>query len=144
MRALDFIKALGVAIAIIAITLAASFPMVAFYAFVVEPGHPPEFYDDAAQWIAPWSSHILGPLAFLAFNYSLALRSPERNAMLFAGATIALYAVVDLSLLPMMGLPISEAFTLPVAFSFAAKTTGAFLGAFLGARSTAGDSRGAA
>jgi hypothetical protein len=64
MRAVDYLKALGVAVATLAITLAAGFPMVAFYAYFIEPGHPQEFYNEAAQWIAPWSSHILGPLAF--------------------------------------------------------------------------------
>ncbi len=134
MKAIDFIKALGVAIATLAITVAASFPMVAFYAFVIEPGHPQEFYNEAAQWIAPWSSHVLGPLVFLGFNYWFARRSSDRNAMLFAAATIALYAIVDLSTLPMMGLPISATFTLPVGLSFAVKVAGAFLGAYLGSQ----------
>ena len=40
MRAVDFVKARGIAIATLVITLAASFPMVAFYAFFIEPGHP--------------------------------------------------------------------------------------------------------
>lgn len=146
MTGLDFVKALGVAIAIIAITLAASFPMVAFYAFLIEPGHTEEFYAEAAQWIAPWSSHILGPLAFLGFNYYMARRSPDRNCMLFALLTLVLYIVVDLSMLPIMGLPITDAITLPVLFSFVAKTAGAFLGAYLGSqkRLPVGESQGAA
>jgi hypothetical protein len=134
MRVMDFVKALGVAIATLVITLAASFPMVAFYAFVIEPGHPQEFYNEAAQWIAPWSSHVLGPLVFFAFNYWLSRRSPERNAMLFAAATIVFYAVVDLSTLPMMGLPIATVLTVPVGISLAAKAAGAFLGAYLGSQ----------
>ena len=134
MNAFDFVKALGVAIAVLVITLAASFPMVAFYAFVIEPGQPQEFYNEAAQWIAPWSSHILGPIAFFAFNFWLAKRSPRRNAMLFAAATIVLYAVVDLSTLPMMGLPIAAALTVPVGLSLLGKALGAFLGAYSGAR----------
>jgi hypothetical protein len=134
MRVIDFAKALGVAIAVLAITLAASFPMVALYAFFIEPGHPQEFYNEAALWIAPWSSHILGPLLFFAFNFWLARRSPGRNAMLFAAATIVLYAMVDLSTLPMMGLPVTAALTIPVGLSFAAKAVGAFLGAHFGAR----------
>lgn len=132
MRLVDFVKALGVAVATLAITLAASVPMVAFYAFFVEPGHPQEFYNEAAQWIAPWSSHILGPIVFFLFNYLLAKRSPERKAFLFAAATIILYALVDLSTLPMMGLPIASAFTASVALSFIGKVCGAFLGAYLG------------
>lgn len=78
MKPIDYVKALVVAVAVLAITLAASFPMVAFYAYFIEPGHPQEFYNAAAQWIAPWTSYILGPLCFFAFNYWLARRSPAR------------------------------------------------------------------
>ena len=74
---------------------------------------------------------------FFAFNYWLARRSPERNALLFAGATIILYAVVDLSTLPMMGIPVAAAFTVPFGLSLCAKAVGAFLGAYLGSHSGA-------
>lgn len=141
MKGADFLKALGVAIATTVITLAASFPMVAFYAFFIEPGHPQDFYTAAAQWIAPWSSHVLGPLVFFAFNFWLARRSPARNAMLFAAATIVLYVIVDLSTLPMMGLPIASARTLTHGLSLCVKAAGSFLGAYLGSRSRAKASR---
>lgn len=132
MEALDIPKALGVAVAVLVITLAASFPMVAFYAFVIEPGHPQEFYNEAAQWIAPWSSHILGPVMFFAFNFWLAKRSTRRNALLFAAATVVLYTAVDLSTLPMIGLPIAAALTVPFGLSLVGKAAGAFLGAYYG------------
>ena len=134
MEALDIPKALGVAVAVLVITLAASFPMVAFYAFVIEPGHPQEFYNEAAQWIAPWSSHILGPVMFFAFNFWLAKRSTRRNAVLFAAATVVLYTVVDLSTLPMIGLPIAAALTVPFGLSLVGKAAGAFFGAYYGTR----------
>lgn len=134
MKAIDVLKALGVSVATLAVTLLASFPMVAFYAYFIEPGQPQEFSNEAAQWIAPWSSHILGPIVFFALNFWLARRSPDRNAYLFAAATVVWYAVIELSTFPMMGLPIGAAFTLSVALSFAAKVCGAFLGADLGAR----------
>lgn len=135
MKSIDLVEALGVAIATLVVTLAASFPMVAFYAFFIEPGHPQEYYNEAAQWIAPWSSHILGPLVLFGLHFWLARRSPQRNAMLFAAATIVFYAIVDLSTLPMMGLPIAAALTVPVVVSFGAKALGAFLGAHFGSRS---------
>jgi len=103
MTALDYLKATGVAVAVIAFTMAASFPMVAVYAYFIEPGHEQEFYVEAAQWIAPWSSYILGPLTFFAFNYWLAKKSPERNAILFAVTTIIAYLVIDLSMVPALG-----------------------------------------
>jgi len=134
MRVSDYAKALGVAVATLAITLAASFPMVAFYAYFIEPGHPQEFYNEAAQWIAPWSSHILGPLLFLAFNYWLASRSPERNATFFAAATIVFFVIVDWSMLPVMGIPIGAVLTVTLFVSLAGKAVGAFIGARLGAQ----------
>ena len=134
MNVLDVLKALGVAVLTLIITLAASFPMVAFYAYVIEPGHPQSFYNDAALWIAPWSSHILGPLVFFAFNFWLARRAPKRNAFLFAVATVALYIVVDFGTLPLMGIDIRTAFTLSMGFWLSVKLIGALLGAYLGAK----------
>ncbi len=134
MKAADLVKALGVAIAVIVITMAASFPMVAFYAFVVEPGHPQAFYTEAAQWIAPWSSHILGPICFFGFNFWLARRSADRHATAFAVTTLVMYLIVDLAMLPLMGLPILGAVSVVFILSFAGKATGALLGAHLGSR----------
>ncbi len=132
MKAFDFAKALGVAVATIVITMAISFPMVAFYAYVIEPGHPAEFYTEAAQWIAPWASHIFGPLVFFGCIFWLACKNPELNAMAFAAATMALYLAVDLSILPLMGFPVLDALTLTFGISFVVKTGAAFLGAYLG------------
>ena len=129
MKPIDFLKALGVALAVLISTLVFAFPMVAFYAYLIEPGHPPEFYSAAAKWIAPWSSHLLGPLLFLAFNYRLARRRPERNAMAFALATIVLYVVIDAGSLPLFGLDVWTFFRAPVLISLAFKAAGARLGA---------------
>ena len=132
MKLIDYFKALGVAVGTVTITLIASFPMVAFYAYFIEPGHPQEFYNEAALWIAPWSSHILGPVVFFGFNYWLAKRSPERNAMAFAAATIVLYIVLDFSMVPAMGIDIRAVLTLSMAFWLLIKLAGALLGAYLG------------
>ena len=134
MKPLDLLKALGVAVGVLVITLAASYPMVAFYAFFIEPGHPPEFYTEAAQWIAPWSSHVLGPLVFFGFNFWLARRNPQRNAILFALATIVLYIIVDFGMLPLMGIPLTAMLSVTTGISLGAKLAGALLGAYLGTR----------
>ena len=132
MRTVDIAKAFGVAIATLIITIAASFPMVAFYSYFIEPGHPPEFYTDAAQWIAPWSSHILGPVCFLVFNFWLARRSPQRNGNCFAAATIGAYLVIELVLMAGLGQPLTSLFSVTFGLSFLAKIVGAFLGAYFG------------
>jgi hypothetical protein len=63
------LKAAGVGLGVMVLTVAASFPMVFVYATFIEPGHPRAFYNDAAQWIAPWSSHVFGPILFLCFQF---------------------------------------------------------------------------
>lgn len=136
MKAADYLKAIGVAVSTIAITMAASFPMVAVYAYLIEPGHEQEFYTAAAQWIAPWSSYILGPITFFAFNYWLAKKSPERNGIAFASATIIAYLIVDLSMVPALGGDLAMFFTFGFAFSVAVKLGGALFGAYLGSLQT--------
>ena len=134
MQALDYVKATGVALVTLIITLALSFPMVAFYAYVIEPGHDQTFYTEAAQWIAPWSSHIFGPLTLFAFNYSMAKRRPERNAMLFVLVTILMYIVIDFGMLGFMQVDITVFLTMSIGISMVAKLAGALLGAHFGTR----------
>lgn len=133
MKRIDYLKAAGVGLAVMALTVAASFPMVFFYSTFIEPGHPQAFYNDAAKWIAPWSSHILGPVLFFAFNYWLARRNPNRNALAFAAATIGLYALIDFGMM-MPFVPASAFFSLAIALSMTGKLIGAISGAWLGRR----------
>ena len=134
MKISDCLKAVGVALATLVITITASFPMVAYYAYIIEPGHEQEFYVEAAQWIAPWSSHILGPITFFVFNYWLARKSPERNARVFALVTILAYLVIDLGSVPAMGGDITVFLTVAAACWIALKLAGAMLGAYLSER----------
>ena len=132
MTVLDYLKAVAVAITTLVFTIAASFPMVAVYAFLIEPGHEQAFYTDAAQWIAPWSSHILGPITFFALNYWLARKSPERNAILFAVSTIIAYLFIDLGIVIAIREDIAFFLTLEAIFWVVMKLAGALLGAQLG------------
>lgn len=133
MKPIDFLKAAGVGLAVMALTVAASFPMVFAYATFVEPGHPQAFYNQAALWIAPWSSHILGPILFFAFNFWLARGRPERNALAFAVASIVLYALIDFSMMLPFA-PMSAFLNPTVALSMTGKLVAALAGAALGAR----------
>lgn len=134
MEKLDYLKALGFAILVLVVTMTLSIPMVALYRYAIEPGQPPQFYMQAAQWIAPWSSHILGPLIFLAINYRVAKQQPNRHAKLFATITIILYVIVDFGMLPLMGYDLIAMLTTTTLLSLSAKLAGALLGAQLGAR----------
>ena len=134
----DFLKAFGAAFAVLVLTLAASYPMVAVYAWLVAPGQPQEFYISAAQWIAPWSSHVLGPILFFAFNYWLARRRPEHNAAVFAAVSIAAYVLIDLGLLALMNVEIAPGALLTMSLSLAGKLAAALLGAWAGSRRARG------
>lgn len=129
----ESLRALGVAVFVLVFTMAASFPMVAVYAYLIEPGHPPEFYTEAANWIAPWSSHILGPIAFFTCNYWLVKTGRARFPLRFAATTIGFYLLVDLVMLgTLLGIPLRTYFTLGILLSLSAKIVAAFWGANLG------------
>ena len=107
-----------------------SFIVVAIYSFLIEPGHPREFYDAAAQRIAPWSSHIAGPLIFFAAAYISTKRRPQRNAFLFTSAFCAAYTLITLISLVAMG-QLDAFFVEGGIISLALKIIGAFAATFL-------------
>ncbi len=133
MKPLDYIKAFGVALASVIITIIISFPMVTFYAYVIETGHQQEFYTEAAQWVAPWSSYIFGPIAFFLFNFWLAKNLSKRNAISFAITSIIFYIVIEVSILAIMDSDIRDTFlNIKGIFWLSLKLIGALLGAYLG------------
>jgi hypothetical protein len=134
MQPVDFLRAARLGIGVLLATLLASIPMVAVYAYVINPGQPQAVYDAAARWIAPWSSHIIGPLLFLWFNYRGAVRHPTRQAIPFALAGMVGYVIADLASVPVFGLTFASVLTGTFFRSLAVKTAAALLGAHLGAR----------
>lgn len=133
MNLAEFAKALGVAIFVLVLTIAASFPMVAVYAYLIEPGHPPEFYSEAANWIAPWSSYILGPIVFFCCNYWLLKTGRVRFPLQFAASTIGFYVLIDWGLFVfLIQIPLSSFFTAGILLSLVVKVIAAYWGANLG------------
>ena len=129
----DIPKANGVALVILVVNVAISFPVVAVYAYVIEPGHDAAFYEASAQRIAPWSSVVAGVFLFFGALYWLTRRRPERHAVGFALAVSLAYAVVDLAI-------VAGAGSLPsiagiVALSLATKFAAAIAGASVAGRS---------
>ena len=103
LKPIDYAKATGVAVTVLAVNILISILVVLFYAFVIEPGHPSEFYDAAALRIAPWCSHIAGTALFFGAGYWCARRRPERNGYLFALVLTALYALIDAAIVGFVG-----------------------------------------
>ncbi|MEE2776224.1 MAG: hypothetical protein VYE73_05610 [Acidobacteriota bacterium] len=123
----DILKAVGVALVLMVVNVAISFPVVGVYAYFIEPGHEAEFYEEAAQWIAPWSSVVVGVFLFFGALYWFTRRAPERHAIGFALAVASTYAVVDLAIVAGAGALASIAgiFALSMATKFAAAIAGA-------------------
>jgi hypothetical protein len=131
MRAVDFLKAFGVALGIMIVNVAISFGVVFAYSLLVEPGHDQAYYEAAAQWIAPWSSIAFGWLLFLIATYILS-RKPDRSALAFAITAFAFYAAADLAIIGAAGVlgtvgPI-------VALSLSSKLAGAIAGVWFAGR----------
>ena len=65
MKVSHVLKLIGATILYLVVNVGISFLYVAFYAFVINPGQPPEFYQEYAAIAAPYSSIIAGmPLMF--------------------------------------------------------------------------------
>lgn len=135
MTATDSGKALGVAVLVMLLTMAASFPMVAFYASFIEPGHSPEFYSEAALWIAPWSSYILGPILFFVCVFWLTKKQRIAKPVLFAVYTMLYYVLIDLVIFPVLfNIPFSILLSISVVVSLITKLLAALSGAWLAER----------
>ncbi len=130
----DILKAIGVALVIMVVDVAISFPVVAVYAYFIEPGHDAAFYESAAQRIAPWSSVVAGVFLFFGALYWLTRRKPERHAVGFALAVWVAFAAfalaIDLAILAGAGgslRSIAGIVALSLATKFAAAITGAWV-----------------
>lgn len=135
MTATDSGKALGVAVLVMLLTMAASFPMVAFYASFIEPDHAPEFYREAALWIAPWSSYILGPILFFVCVFWLTKKQRIAKPALFAVYTMLYYVLIDLVIFPVLfNIPFSALLSISDVVSLITKLLAALSGAWLAER----------
>jgi hypothetical protein len=99
MSALDYAKALGVAVLLMALNVGAAFAVMAVYGDVLEPGRDPAFYQEAAQRIAPWSSVVVGVVLFFGAGWLFVRRRPQRSALGFALTFALIYVALDLAIL---------------------------------------------
>lgn len=134
MTTLDYAKALGVALLLMVLNVAASFGVMAVYGYLIDPGHGADYYEAAAQHIAPWSSVFAGALLFFGAAWLFGVRKPARPALTFALAFTIIYTLIDLSILVAGAI---GALGYVVALSIAAKLAGAVLGARMARRASA-------
>jgi len=127
MKPIDFAKALGVALLVLAIDLFCAFCAVWFYALVIEPGHPTAYYTKVATPISTVSTMICGPILFALFIWLFSRRRPDRNPFAFALVTFLFYYVIDGALVGFQSF-----FFSPRLFGvMAIKLSGAMIGAWL-------------
>ncbi|MFC3080607.1 hypothetical protein ACFODL_21110 [Phenylobacterium terrae] len=131
MKPIDYPKAAGAALLLMVLNVAISFPVVGVWRALFEPQTPPQ---EVALRIAPWSSHLVGPLLFFAAAWLLARRRPERNGLAMAAAVCVFYVLLEAASLA--AYPGGPAMLLTLAFgvSMAAKAAAAFAGAALARR----------
>ena len=135
MKPTDYLKAAGVGLAVMALTLAVSFPAVFVYGALDKSGpHDQAYFNHTATFVAPWCSYVGGPILFFIFNWLLARRRPQRNALLFAAATYVFYLLIDGGSTVLFGMSLMEFFTVSTLISGLAKLAAALAGAWLGSR----------
>lgn len=125
----DYLKAVIAAVSISVLNIAASFVVVAIYAHFINPGREHAFYQDAAKWLAPWSSVFVGFVLFFAACYWISSLRPDRSAYAMAAAIFVVYALLDLGILIASG-ELKKVAAI-AALSLSTKLAAAFLGAWL-------------
>ncbi len=98
MKPIDYAKALGVAVAVLALNLLITTAAIFAYAQLVEPGRPQAFYNAMAPRIGAWTGPAGGMLLMLAAGYLLGRRRPDRNPFAFMGAAFVAYLALDAAL----------------------------------------------
>jgi hypothetical protein len=130
MKGLDALKAVGVAVLVLALNFGVVFLAVAAYAQFVEPGQPSSYYTSAAPRIAGWTAPIAGAVLLLIAAFVLGRRRPQRNAVKFAGLIWLAYVVVDLGSGAAMG-DAGAMLTLQMVVSMGLALAGALIGGAL-------------
>ncbi len=98
MRPIDFAKAFGLGVLILALNLALLFALGFVYATFIDPGHPAEYYVPIYPKLGDWSAPI-GAIGMLFLTtWGFGVRRPERNALAFGAAVYVSYFAVDTAL----------------------------------------------
>ena len=136
MKPIDFLKAAGVALALLVINVLVVILAVVAYAQLIEPGHPSDYYNAAAKWIAPWCTRTVGLAAFFVASYLLTKRRPDRNGLLFATAFSLFYAIIDAATVGFVEV-LNIEFLLAMLTNLLAALAGAYLATRANAKTTA-------
>ena len=83
----------GLALGVMVVNVAISFVYVAFYAYVIDPGHEKAYYEAYAQIAAPYCSIVAGiPLMFLV-GWWVGMRPAIVVWLVYAFVDVAVFAL---------------------------------------------------
>ncbi len=128
MNFVHILKIIGAAIVFLIVNVLASVLVVAVYAYLIAPGQPSGFYEEFAEFSAPYSSVFAGMPLMFAWCWWLA---SKWNFKSIVGIWIV-YAIIDITILSISGWTARLALFSSV--SLLTKLAAAVLGAKLGAR----------
>jgi hypothetical protein len=120
----------GVALLVLVVNVAMSFLYMVVYGYLINPGHPKEYYDEHVKVAAPYCSIVAGiPLFFLAGLWAAGWWGGIKAALVVWLA----YAIIDLAVSLAAGLAAAMTANLAVliAISLLTKLAAVYLGALV-------------
>ena len=130
MKPLDYLKAFGLGVLILALNIALLFALGLIYDVAINPGQTQAFYQKVYPKIGVWSAPIGAIGLMFVTAWMFGARRPHRNPYLFAGAVFASYVVID-GLSALLGQPVSDLLSPPVLFSVGGGAVATLAGAYL-------------
>jgi hypothetical protein len=132
-RPIDFAKAFGLGVLILALNIALLFALGFFHDTVLEPGRTPAYYKTVYPKIGAFSAPIAAIVLLFLATWRLGLRRPERNARVFGGVVYASYFAIDVALGLASG-PLSQLLVPPFLISLGGGLLAVYAGASLARR----------
>ena len=131
MTPVRFASLIGVEVLVLALNVAMSFLYMVVYGYLINPGHPKEYYDEHIKVAAPYCSLVAGiPLMFLAALWVGGWAWGEGDQIKAALVVWLAYAVIDLGIVLAAG-AMTTKIALLCTVSLLAKLGAAWLGALV-------------
>jgi hypothetical protein len=104
MNPVEFVKALGVAILVMALDLACAFLSVSIWAWLTGPHPGLGVTDPRVIAVSTLSTRICGPMLFALFVWIFQRKRPDRNRYAFALAVFGFYMLLDWAMVAFQGM----------------------------------------
>lgn len=133
MRPLDFPKAFGLGVLLLALNIALLFGLGLIYDLAINPGQTEAFYRTVYLRIGVWSAPIGAIGLMFVTSWVFGARRPGRNPYVFAAAVFVSYMVIDASFV-LLGEPVSDLLSPPVLIAVGVGAVASLAGAYFSQR----------